>query len=158
MPYLIEGLDPAPYAPLFALGEQDLAARGAVMMVADTAPGFPCRVSLADAAPGTRMLLVNHVSRPAAGPYRASHAIFVSENATVPARCEDAAAPIVARRLLSLRGFDRAGMMVDARLAQPGEAEASLAALFADGSIVEVDVHTAVRGCFLARARRIGVV
>lgn len=154
MPYLIEGLDPAPYAPLFALDEAELAARGAVMMVADEAPGFPCRVSLADAAPGTRMLLLNHVSRPGEGPYRTSHAIFVGESAAAPGRFADAAAPVFAPRIVSLRGFDAAGMMVDARLAPPGEAEAGLAALFADPRIVEVDVHTAVRGCFLARARR----
>ncbi|MFM7350497.1 MAG: DUF1203 domain-containing protein [Erythrobacter sp.] len=158
MPYLIEGLDPAPYAPLFALGEEELAQQGAVMMVADEAPGYPCRVSLADAAPGTRMLLVNHVSRPQQGPYRTSHAIFVSEGAAAAGRFADTAPPVFVSRLVSLRGFDAAGMMVDALLAPPGEADAGLAALFADPRIVEVDVHTAVRGCFLARARRVGSV
>lgn len=154
MAYLVEGLDPAPYAPLFALGDDALAARGIVAMTADAAPGYPCRVSLADAAPGTRMLLLNHVSRQAAGPYRTAHAIFIAQGAQTPARCDSSLPPIVTSRLVSLRGFDAAGMMADARIAQPGEAEAGLAALFANPAIVEVDVHTAVRGCFLARARR----
>lgn len=154
MDYLIEGLDPAPFAPLFGLGEAALAARGAVRVVADAHPGFPCRVTLEDAAPGTALLLLNHVSRPREGPYRTAHAIFVTEGAAAPARFVNALPPVFGPRVLSLRGFDAGGMMVDARLAQPGEAGAGLRALLADERIVEVDVHNAVRGCFAARARR----
>lgn len=154
MDYIIEGIDPAPFAPLFCLTDAALAARGAVRMVADSMPGYPCRVSLEDAAPGTALLLVNHASRPQPSPYHAAHAIFVTEGAGAPARFVNALPPVFAPRVLSLRGFDADGMMVDARLAQPGEAEAALLALLADERIVEVDVHNAVRGCFAARARR----
>lgn len=154
MDTIIEGIDPAPYARLYGLSDAALAAQGAVRMVADAAPGYPCRVTLADAAPGTALLLVNHVSRPAAGPYRTSHAIFVIEGAATPARFVNALPPVFAPRVLSLRGFDAAGMMVDALLTQPGEAEAGLQHLLAQEQIVEVDVHNAVRGCFAARVRR----
>lgn len=155
MDYVIEGLNPAPYAGLFGLSEEELSARGAVRMVADVAPGYPCRVSLEDVAPGTSMLLVNHVSRAEAGPYHASHAIFVTEGANTPRRIVNAVPPVFGPRVLSLRGFDATGMMVDALLTQPGEAEAGLKKLLANPRIVEVDVHNAVRGCFSARARRI---
>ncbi len=154
MDYVIEGIDPAPFAPLFGLGDAALAAAGAVRMVADAAPGYPCRVTLEDAPPGTALLLVNHASRPGAGPYRTTHAIFVTEGAAAPARFANAVPPVFGPRVLSLRGFDAAGMMADALLTQPGEAEAGLRRLFADPRIVEVDVHNAVRGCFAARARR----
>lgn len=158
MDYVVEGIDPSPYLALFGLDDAALAQHGAVRMVADSAPGYPCRVSLEDAAPGTPMLLVNHESRPAKGPYRAAHAIFVTERALVPARFVNSTPPVFAPRVLSLRGFDAAGMMVDARLAQPGAAEAVLCDLLAQERIVEVDVHNAVRGCFAARARRLGSV
>lgn len=158
MDYVIEGIDPAPLAPLFGQDDTVLAAAGAVRMLADTAPGFPCRVSLEDAAPGTAMLLVNHVSRPQAGPYRTAHAIFVTEGAVAPARFENVVPPVFGPRVLSLRGFDADGMMIYARLAQPGEAEAALLSLFGQEPIIEVDVHNAVRGCFAARARRAGSV
>lgn len=158
MDYVIEGLDPAPFAPLFGLGDADLAARGAVRVIADETPGYPCRVSLEDATPGTALLLINHVSRPAEGPYRTAHAIFVSERAMAPARFVNALPPVFGPRVLSLRGFDAEGMMVDALLSRPGEAEAGLQHLLAQERIVEVDVHNAVRGCFAARARRIGGV
>ncbi|MCU0948945.1 MAG: DUF1203 domain-containing protein [Porphyrobacter sp.] len=154
MDYIIEGIDPAPFAPLFGLPDAALAAQGAVRVVADAAPGYPCRVSLADAGPGTALLLVNHTSRPAHGPYRTSHAIFVTEGAAARARFVNALPPVFGPRVLSLRGFDAAGMMVDALLTQPGEAEAGLQRLLADERIAEVDVHNAVRGCFAARVRR----
>jgi hypothetical protein len=152
--YTIEGIDPAPYAPLFGLDDAALAACGAVRLVADATPGYPCRVRLEDAAPGTPMLLVNHVSRPEPGPYRAAHAIFVTEGAEVPARFVNALPPVFAPRVLSLRGFDAGGMMVAALLTQPGAGEAGLQQLLADARIAEVDVHNATQGCFAARVRR----
>lgn len=48
--------------------------------------------------------------------------------------------------------------MMDALLTRPGEAEVGLQHLLAQERIVEVDVRNAVRGCFAARARRIGGV
>ena len=40
------------FASLFSLTDADLAARGVRRLIADAQPGYPCRVSLADAAPG----------------------------------------------------------------------------------------------------------
>ena len=155
MDYVIDGLDPAPFAPLFGLDDAALAARGAVRMVADSTPGYPCRVSLTDAAPGTALLLVNHVSRPQKGPYRIAHAIFVTEGAQTPARFVNALPPVFGPRVLSLRGFDANGMMAEAMLTRPGEAEAGLQHLLAQERIATIDVHNAVRGCFAARVRRV---
>lgn len=50
MSFRITGLDPSPFAPLFALSDAELAARGMRRRFADEPVGFPCRVSL-DAAP-----------------------------------------------------------------------------------------------------------
>ena len=123
-------------------------------MIADTAPGFPCRITLDDAAPGESLLLLNHVSHDSDGPYRASHAIFVSEAAESAAEFVDRIPPALDRRVLSLRAFDGAGMMVDAALAQPGEADAALRHLLENAAVDHVDAHNAVRGCFAARAVR----
>lgn len=40
MDYVVEGLDPAPFAPLFGLGDAALAERGAVRIIADHTPGY----------------------------------------------------------------------------------------------------------------------
>ena len=123
-------------------------------MIADTAPGFPCRITHDDAAPGESLLLLNHVSHDSDGPYRASHAIFVCEAAESAAEFVDRIPPALDRRVLSLRAFDGAGMMVDAALAQPGEADSALRHLLANATVDHVDAHNAVRGCFAARAVR----
>ncbi|MEM9302887.1 MAG: DUF1203 domain-containing protein, partial [Pseudomonadota bacterium] len=38
----------------------ELAASGVLALTADASPGYPCRVSLADAAVGERVYLLNH--------------------------------------------------------------------------------------------------
>lgn len=156
MTYLIEGLDPVPYRPLVGLSDAALAEQGAARMIVDEVPSFPCRVRLDDAPLGAAMLLVNYVSHDVANPYRASHAIFIDEAATAPARFVDTVPPALDRRILSLRGFDGAGMMQAATLAQPGEADAAIRGLFADPDIVTIHAHNAVRGCFAATVERYG--
>ena len=154
MTYRIHGLDPASFAHRVGLSDEALAAQGAVRMRADSKPGFPCRVRLDDVEPGERLLLVNHVSHDGTNPYRATHAIFVGEQSVRAAAYHDAIPPALAGRVLSLRAFDRDGMMRDAALAQPGEADSAIRHLLADPRVDHVDAHNAVRGCFAARIER----
>jgi hypothetical protein len=153
MTYAINGLDPAPFAPLFDLDDNQLEAQGIVRMTVDN-PNFPCRVSLRDAELGDEVLLLNHVSHDGDNPYRASHAIFVSRSASEPAEYVDAIPPALDRRILSLRAFDARGMMVDATLAQPGEADPAIRRLLANPAADHIDAHNAIRGCFAARIER----
>jgi hypothetical protein len=154
MTYRITGLDPAPYKPLFGLSDEDLAKRGMVRMTVDEKPSFPCRVSLTDRDIGESMLLVNHVSHDVVNPYRASHAIFVTEGADEAAEYVDEVPPVFEPRVLSLRGFDRNGMMAEAILTQPGEADAGVRKLFENPEIVTIHAHNAARGCFSAKIER----
>lgn len=153
MTYRIRGLDPTPYRHLLGLSDADLVGEGAVRMIVDSKPGFPCRITLDDLEPGATALLVNHVSHEG-GPYHASHAIFVSESASATAEYADSIPPALERRILSLRAFDTSGMMVEAALAQPGEADAVVRGLLANESVDHIDAHNAVRGCFAARIER----
>lgn len=152
MTYRITGLDPAPYKPLFELSEDELAERGIVRMTVTQKPSFPCRVSLTDCDIGETVLLVNHVSHDVANPYRASHAIFVAD--TEPGEFVDEVPPVFETRVLSLRGFNRDGMMADAVLAQPGEADAAIKKIFDNPQIETIHSHNAVRGCFSAKIER----
>ena len=154
MTYKITGLEPSQFAHLIGLGDEELAAHGAVRMIADTKPSFPCRITLDDAEVGEALLLVNHISHDGNNPYRASHAIFVSENAGQAAVYENEIPPALERRVLSLRAFDKAGMMTDAALVQPGEADATIRKLFASDAVDHIDAHNATRGCFAARVER----
>src|SRR6476659_10774820 len=154
MTYRITGLDPAPYRPLFGLSDAELASRGAVRMTVTQKPSFPCRVSLTDREIGERVLLLNHVSHDVANPYRASHAIFVTEGADEAAEYVDQTPPVFETRVLSLRGFDAQGMMAEAVLAQPGEADAAIRKLFDSAAIETIHDHNATRGCFAAKIER----
>lgn len=156
MTYTISGIDPAPYRRLAGLSQEELALEGVVRMEVTSIPGFPCRVSLADRAIGERVLLLNHVSHDVSNPYRASHAIFIAENAETAAEFVDEIPPALQNRSLSLRGFDTEGMMVDAVLVDPGGADAAVRRLLENPAIAIIHAHNAVRGCFAAEIKRSG--
>lgn len=153
MSYVVRGLDPTPFRQLFGLSDAELKERGAIRMTV-TDPTFPCRVSLTDRALGEKVLLVNHVSHDVANPYRASHAIFVTETDEEPAEYVGEVPPVFKSRTLSLRGFDGDGMMADALLTQPGEADAGIRKLFENPAIRTIHAHNATRGCFSAKIER----
>src|SRR5882757_3425382 len=98
MTYRITGLDPSPYRSLFGLPDEELAERGVVRMTVNEKPSFPCRVSLTDRDIGESVLLLNHISHDVANPYRASHAIFVTEGADAPAEYIDRIPPVFETR------------------------------------------------------------
>src|SRR5688572_15787150 len=138
MTYRIKGLEPADFAALFALDDAELEAGGMTRMSVDN-PSFPCRITLRDCDLGDEVILLNHVSHDGNNPYRASHAIFVSRSATEAADYVDAIPPALDRRILSLRTFDSNGMMIDAALAQPGEADPAIRRLLANPAASHID-------------------
>jgi hypothetical protein len=154
MTYRITGMDPAPYRPLFGLSDEALAKQGIVRMTVTEKPSFPCRVSLTDRDIGEQVLLLNHVSHDVANPYRASHAIFVTEGVEHAAEYIVVVPPVFEPRVLSLRGVDAQGMMAEALLTQPGEADAGIRKLFENPEIVSIHAHNAARGCFSAKIER----
>jgi hypothetical protein len=154
MTYLIEGLPKERFAPLFGLSDAELAEQGARRMIADSDSGFPCRVSLVDAAAGESLILLNHASHDVGGPFRATHAIFVRERAEQAAPFVDRTPPVFATRMLSLRGFDANGDIVASRVAKPEEHDNAIRELLSDPRIDHIDAHNAGHGCFSARIER----
>lgn len=154
MNYLIEGLDPALFAHLYGLSDAELAAQGVVRMIADSKPGYPCRVTLEDVEPGTAVLLVSHEHLPVETPYRSRHAIFIAEGAEQQARYQAAIPEQLRARLLSVRAFDMDDMMIDAEVIEGTGLEAEIGRMFADPHAAYLHVHNARRGCFAARIDR----
>ena len=116
-------------------------------------PGFPCRVTLQDAEPGEKILLLNYEHQSANTPFRSRHAIFVREGAT--GRVETETLPEqLAARLLSLRAFDAAGMMTDADVVEGREAGPVIERLLAARGTAYLHAHYARRGCYAARIDR----
>jgi hypothetical protein len=154
MTYMIKGLPRDRFTDLLGRSDAELAARGARRVVADSGFGFPCRVSLEDAAAGETLILLNHTSHDVEGPYRATHAILVREQAADIAPLVDETPPVFARRTLSLRAFDLAGDLVASRVAGPEEHDRAIRDLLADPEVDHVDAHNAGHGCFSARIER----
>lgn len=154
MTYRITGLSPEPFAPLFALDDAELAQRNARRVTAAADQGFPCRVSLTDAKMGEQLILLHHTSHDVATPYRSAYAIYVRETAGEPADYIDTPPPVFEGRPLGLRGFGEDGLLKDARLALPGQADTAIRDLFADARIAYIHAHNAAHGCFAARVDR----
>jgi hypothetical protein len=153
MTYLIEGLNPDHFAPLFAMGDAELAAVNARRVTATADRGFPCRVSLQDAQAGEELILLHHTSHDVATPYRSAYAIYVRTGVDA-ASYRDELPPVFEGRPLALRAFGVDGMLRTARLAGPGEADSAIRDLFADAAISYIDAHNAAYGCFAARIER----
>jgi len=153
MAFRITGLPAAEFADWFALDDAGLAARGAVARTADSNPGFPCRISLTDAAVGERVLLLNYEHLPVASPFRSRHAIYIRAGETT-FDAIDTVPPMLRSRLLSLRGFDAAGMLTGAEVVGGEALEAALEPVFADARTAYVHVHFARPGCYAARIER----
>jgi hypothetical protein len=154
MDFQISGLGYDEFASLFGMTEAELAARGAVKRIVDERPGFPCRVSLEDAHLGETVILVNHEHLAVASPYRSRHAIYVRENAKTP-RLEINEIPEVMRtRLLSLRAFDAAGMMLDADVVHGRDVEPLIQRMLGNERVAFIHAHNAKPGCFAARIDR----
>ena len=154
MDFRISGLPLAQFAPLFTLDDAALAARGIVRRIVDEYPGFPCRVSLLDAQPGEHVLLLNYEHLPVASPYRASHAIYVRENAVEARPAVNEVPDVIRRRLISLRAYDNAGMMQAADVVDGKAIEPAIARMFADSKVAYLHAHNAKPGCFAARIDR----
>ena len=152
MTYTIRGLDPQPFQPLFLLSDDELDRHGMKRVTVTEKPSFPCRVSLVDREVGEQVILLNHVSHDVANPYRSSHAIFVAD--AERGEFVDEVPPVFETRMLSLRGFDGDGMMADAVIARPGEADRAIRTLFDNPHIAYIHAHNAARGCFSARIER----
>jgi hypothetical protein len=154
MSFRIAGLDPDLFRDLNALDDAALAERGAQRVRVTEKPAAPCRISLDDAEIGETVLLLGYDHQPADTPYRQQGPIFVRETGR---RFDgvDVVPPALARRTLSLRGFDAQHMMIEADLTEGADASALIARFFDNPNVAYIHAHYARRGCFAARIDRV---
>ncbi|HRD56552.1 MAG TPA: DUF1203 domain-containing protein, partial [Ferruginibacter sp.] len=96
---------------LFTLTDSALKKMGATRMLVDKFPGFPCRVSLQDAEPGEEVILLPYQHHKTNSPYQASGPIFVRKVAATAVLNTNEIPVMFNHRLLSLRGYDKNGIM-----------------------------------------------
>lgn len=142
------------FAPLFDRSDEELAAIGARRVTVDARPGFPCRVSLADAEIGETVLLLPYTHHDVSTPYRGSGPIYIRRGVAAANPKVNEIPVLLRHRLLSIRGYDAAGMMTAADVVDGGEVEDAVQRLFADERVRYLDVHNARPGCFNCRVVR----
>jgi len=152
--FQISGLPAADFQPMFAWSEDRLKAMGAQRHTADESSGFPCRISLQDAAIGDELLLLPFVHQPAASPYRASGPIFVRRGAVTASLAVDEVPKYVTRRLISLRGYDAADVLVTAEVVDGPAVESAIRRLFSSTEVRYLHLHNARQGCYSCRVDR----
>jgi hypothetical protein len=140
-----------------SLDDDQLARRGARRCVVDRKPGFPCRISLADAEAGERVILLPYCHQPADSPYRAFGPIFVREAAATALLPPDTVPDLLRSRLLSVRGYDVDHLMAEADVVDGAELESCIARMFDRPKVAYAHIHFARPGCFACRVDRAGM-
>ena len=154
MSFRITGLPAEKFAPLFALSDDELAARGAVRRIADDrAPGYPCRISLTDSRPGDELLLVNYEHHAVHSPYRMRFAVYVRKGEEQYDAMDEVPQQL-RLRTLAVRAFDRDGMMVGWLLSEGCVLETAIEKLFANPDAAYLHIHFAAPGCYAALVER----
>ncbi len=152
--FRISALNVEKFRALFGQDQEALARQGVHRMVVENKPGYPCRVSLRDVEVGEKVLLLNYEHQAASTPFRSSHAIFVREwaNQATPERNE--VPRMLRHRLLSVRAFDAAGMMIDADVIDGEHLETLIERLLDNDSTDNLHIHNAKLGCYAALVQR----
>ena len=155
MGFQITPLKRSDYRHLFAMSDQQLAAIGSRRVTVESPDATPCRISLVDAAVGERVILTNYQHQTGDTPFKASHAIFVRENAKDAVFAANRVPQMFRSRTLAIRGFDRDHMMIEAELCDGNLAEDVATRLLENSKVEYLHLHFAAAGCFAARANRI---
>jgi hypothetical protein len=155
-PFRVSGIPADVIDGMRHLSDDELKKHRAGRRIVDTRPGFPCRVTLEDAAIGESMLLLNFEHLPGASPYHSVGPIFVRESATETySRINEIPEVLcVPDRLLSVRAYDERDMLVNAEVIESAGIDQLIQRLFANASIAYIHVHYAPPGCYSCRIDR----
>ncbi len=154
MSFQISALNIDQFSHLFGQDRDTLAKQGVQRIVVDNNPGYPCRISLRDAEVGENVLLMNYEHQPMPTPFRSSHAIFVRESASQAIPNKNEIPKMFRHRLLSVRAFDKSGMMIDADVIDGERLESLIERLLENRSTDNLHIHNAKLGCYAALVER----
>jgi hypothetical protein len=153
--FKLVALDRAQFDDYFNLSETKLVEKGIRKMIVDEYPGFPCRVSLADAEIGEEVILLNYEHYSVNSPYKAGGPIFVRKIAQTATPEINEIPKMFNHRLLSIRGFDKEATMIFADVITGANLKEKLN-LILDNKVIEyLHIHNAKPGCFNCSVERV---
>ena len=136
------------------MSDAELESHAARRMNVDSHPGYPCRVSLMDAPAGERVILTSFRHHDVVSPYQSAGPIFVRENAQTAEPKVNEIPVMFHHRLLSVRGYDDAAMMKNARVVEGKALEETIREFFTTETISYLHIHNAGPGCFNCMVQR----
>ncbi len=118
-------------------------------------PRYPCRSCLKEAGLGAQVLLVSVNPFETDSPYAQRSPVFICVDCERAAETETMPEIVTSRRV-NLRAFGSEETMLyrHSTIVEGREASAAIAAIFQDEAVEKVHIHTALHGCYLARAVR----
>jgi hypothetical protein len=152
--FRVVGLLEEPFDELFELEDEQLERRGLRRITVDAKPGYPCRVSLADAEVGEDVILTPYAHHDVDTPYRGSGPIFVRQGAHTAKPAVDEIPEFLEARAISVRAYNGDGMMLAANVAENGELREVIQRLLEIDGVAYLHLHNAGPGCFNCRVER----
>jgi hypothetical protein len=152
--FQVHALAPEQFESLFSLSDEELAKARATRLLVDAKPGFPCRISLADAEIGETVILVNYKHQPADSPFQATHTIYVRENVQQVFPDVGTVPKVLETRLISIRAFNDRHYIIDADVVEGAKLSEAILAMLQNSSTDYLHLHNAKLGCFIARVTR----
>ncbi|SEF92847.1 DUF1203 domain-containing protein [Vibrio hangzhouensis] len=146
--FIIKAIEKNFFAGHMELSEEKLKELNAKWVIADTKPGYPCRVSLKEAEVGERVLLVPFKYHDVLSPYQALGPIFVREKAAMAELEVNEIPEILTERLLSVRAYNKDNCMIHGETIKGAELERCVRQQFLNGEVIYLQVHNANPGCF----------
>lgn len=143
------------YNHLFNLTEEELIAKGAVIMIVDKKPGFPCRITLKDAEIGEEIVLFPFQHHKTNSPYQSSGPVFMRKNAKKVELEINEIPEMLFKRLQSLRVYDKNGMMIDAKTLEGKEIRKEIESIFGNEKTSYIQIHNANPGCYNCQVNRV---
>lgn len=153
--FQIKAINASEVNHLFNLNNEELLLHQAVRMIVDEHPGYPCRVSLADAEKGEEVLLFSYKHHDVRSPYYSEGPIFVRKDLETVKLAINEIPQMLLHRILSLRAYDKAAMMIDARTIEGNVLSEALNDIFENSKVGYIHIHNSGPGCYNCMVERV---
>lgn len=153
--FQIVALDKQQFRQFFDMTDHELQQFGIRKMLVKEKPGYPCRVSLADAEIDEEVLLLSYTYHNVASPYHATGPIYVRKMAETSTPEVNEIPLMLNHRLLSVRGYNKEAMMIEAHVVKGGGLRETIQRMFDNTSIEYLHIHNAKPGCYNCLVKRV---
>lgn len=145
------------FEQLFNLTSEELAKLGAIRKIADQHPGYPCRVSLQDAAAGEEVILTVFAHHAVRSPYQASGPVYIRKNAETAKPAINEVPSMLLHRQLSVRAYTGDAMMISSRVIPGVQLKQTIRDYFSDNKVAYLHIHNAGPGCYNCAVERVAI-